>query len=119
MRFMFKMVIWGFIGLMILPSLVETPDSGAVDQSEQVSNASASAPNQFSTTDAMHMAVGFAGYLKNVCTHDAALCESGGRLVEAALVRAKKGVVVVAGMVETHRAENREASDPTTTSSIK
>lgn len=119
MRFMFKLVFWGFLGLMILPSLVETPDGGAINQSEQNSNPTVATSNEFSRTDAMHMAVGVAGYLKNICTHDAQLCENGGRLFEAAVERAKQGVVVVAGMVETHRAKQREASDPTTTSSIK
>lgn len=116
---MFKLVFWGFIGLMILPSLVATPDSGAPDRSEQFSDASQTLPDHFSTADAMQMAVGVAGYLKNICAHDAQLCENGGRLIDAAITRAKQGVVVVAGMVETHRAENRNASDPTTTSSIK
>lgn len=119
MRFMFKLVVWGFIGLMILPSLVETPDSGTVDQYEQLSDASGSSQDNFTTSDAMYMAAGVAGYLRNICTHDAELCENGTRLVEAAFARAKQGVVVVASMVETHREEVREANDPTTTSSIK
>ena len=119
MRFMFKLVFWGFLGLLVLPSLVEIPDGGATSRIEHVSNATVATPNEFSTTDAIHMAAGVAGYLKNICTHDAQLCEDGGRLFEAALGRAKQGVVVVAGMVETHRAKQREASDPTITSSIK
>ena len=119
MRFMFKLVIWGFIGLMILPSLVETPDSGTVDQPAQLSDGAGSSQDSFTTSDAVHMAAGVAGYLRNICEHDAELCENGARLVEAAFARAKQGAVVVAGMVETHRAENRETNDPTTTASIK
>lgn len=116
---MFKLVIWGFIGLMILPSVVDIPDNGAVNRQTQASVGSASHGDSFTTSDAISMAAGVAGYLKNICSHDAELCENGGRLVEAAFARARQGAVVVAGMVETHRAKMSEDNDPTTTSSIE
>lgn len=119
MRFMFKLVVWGFIGLMILPSLVETPGNGVSDQSTQNSIAPDTDNAGFSTSDAIYMAAGVAGYLKDICAHDAELCENGARLAEAAFARAQQGAVVLAGMVETHRAKMNDVSDPTTTSSIK
>ena len=119
MRFIFRCVFWGFIALLVLPSVVQVPDGGAITQTEKVPATSAATQESFTTLDAMNMAVSVAGYIKNVCTHDEKLCENGGRLAEAAIARAKQGALVVADMVETHRSEMREANDPTTTSSIK
>lgn len=116
---MFKLVVWGFIGLMILPSLVETPSSGADDQHTQITDGTSFSKDKFSPSDAFQMAGGVLGYLKNICAHDAELCENGARLVDAAISRAKQGAVVIAGMVETHRAELAATNDPTTTASIK
>lgn len=115
---MLKLVVWGFIGLMILPSFVEAPNMGAVDQSVQASVGPDTSVDNFSTSDAIYVATGVAGYLRNICAHDAQLCENGGRLAEAAFARAKQGLVVVAGMVETHRAKMNQVDDQTTTASI-
>lgn len=119
MRFIFKFVFWGFIALMILPSVVDVPDSNVIEQRDQVSDASSAPHDNFSSLDAMHVAVGVAGYLKNICSNDAELCENGSRLAESAVARAKQGALVVASMVESHRSEMRQTNDPTTTASIK
>lgn len=118
MRFMFRIVVWGFIALLVLPSVAPVP---VVDQNDrdQASLALDESKDQFSTSDAVYMAVGVSQYLREMCSHDAELCESGGRLIEATLERAKQGAVVLAHMVEEHRTKVRETQDQTTTSSIQ
>ena len=118
MRFMFRLVFWGFIGLMILPSIVDVPveehdPNIAGAATESTSN------SDFTSRDAMGLAFGVAGYMKDICTHEAELCQSGERLAQAAFERAREGALVVARMVEAHRDNTARSSDPTTTSSIK
>lgn len=117
MRFMFKIVVWGFIALLVLPSVAPLPQDKNLD-GEHSQVASEKAGESFTSADAFYMAVGVGQYLRDICSHDAELCESGGRLVEATFDRAKQGVVVLADMVEEHRSNVRDTQDTTITSSI-
>lgn len=118
MRFMFRIVFWGFIGLLILPSFVDLPEGEHDSHPQTVASKSDQNP-AFTSKDAMGLAFGVASYMKDICTNRAQLCESGGRLAMAAFDRAKDGALVVAKMVESHRDEAAQTKDPTTTSSIK
>lgn len=117
MRFMFRIVFWGFIGLMILPSIVDLPTGEQEPNIATVASDTASS-TAYTSRDAMGLAFGVAGYMKDICAHEAELCKSGGRLAKAAFERARQGALVVAKMVETHRDNTAQTSDPTTTSSI-
>lgn len=113
MRFLIKLAIFGFLGLLILPAVspVEDDAAGLTDKSTAIDMQS-TAPS----IDAVRIAVGLAGDIKNICSRDPQMCEAGGRLAEAAMSRAKDGALVLARMVEEYRAEQTDAE---TTGSIK
>lgn len=102
-RFAFKMTVWGFLGLMILPSLVPAEQAGTT----------AAADTEIGAQTSIH-AARFAGAVAedmgSVCMRQPALCESGRALANAALARAHQGLVIAAGFIE--RAQSDDAAAP-------
>ncbi|MCR9120694.1 MAG: DUF5330 domain-containing protein [Phyllobacteriaceae bacterium] len=102
-RFAFKMTVWGFLGLMALPSFF--PAEPAAEPVAQLSDIDVDTP-----IHAARFAGAVAEDVGSVCTRQPALCESGRALADAALARAHQGLVIATGLIE--RAQSGEADGP-------
>lgn len=104
-RFAFKMTVWGFLGLMILPSLVPADEAGTIAAADAGTNAQTS-------IHAARFAGAVAEDMGSLCTRQPALCESGRALADAALARAHQGLVIAAGFIERAQAGDEAAQSP-------
>lgn len=102
MRFVLKLMVWGFVALLVLPSI--SPLSNVGEQ-PNVANADAAEPAIIDSSDAIRAAVALAEDVRGMCARDPAVCDTGRKIAVAAVERAKEGAGIVASMVEHHRAE--------------
>ena len=95
-RFAIKATVWGFLGLMALPSLVpaDLPEAGT---------AAAASPMQ-TTAHARRLAGAMAEDVGSICSRQPALCESGRALADAAIARAHQGLIIASGLFASARA---------------
>lgn len=89
--FVTRACIWGFLGLLILPSVVphDTAPPAAsndVDATE-------------TTFHAVRVASAIASDMGSLCERQPAICDSGQRLAEAAALRARHGLSVASQMI--------------------
>lgn len=98
-----KAAFWGFLGLIALPSFYPQPEA------TQQGGTTISAPStdvSVSPFEAVRFATGVAQDVRSVCDRDPFLCETGKRLADAALTRARDGARIAASLIgegeETH-----------------
>ncbi|MBO6637911.1 MAG: DUF5330 domain-containing protein [Roseitalea sp.] len=103
-RFAFKMAVWGFLGLMALPSLVPADQMEAGVEQASVTGVETS-------INAARFAGAVADDVGSVCTRQPDLCASGRALADAALARAHQGLVIATGLIEKAQSGEPAASD--------
>ena len=95
-RFAIKATVWGFLGLMALPSLVPA-------DLPEADTAAAASPMQ-TTAHARRLAGAMAEDVGSICSRQPALCESGRALADAAVARAHQGLIIASGLFASARA---------------
>ena len=104
-RFMFKAAIWGFVALLVLPSLV-SHDGIETSGTEAEVNGTAT------TFHAFRVASAVAADMGAVCERQPAICESGQMLAEAAVVRAQQGLAIASNMLSGDTSPANETTMP-------
>ena len=97
-RFAIKATVWGFLGLMALPSLMPA------DLPEADTAAAAVASPMQTTAHARRLAGAMAEDVGSICSRQPALCESGRALADAAIARAHQGLIIASGLFASARA---------------
>ncbi len=113
MRFILKMMVWSFLGLLVLPSVVSLDEKS--QQSPEVSEATTSTPGGH---EAITIAIGLAQDIRGICERKPLLCQAGQRVLASTMERARDGVVVLGQMVEQHRAQRRTEIHDINTGSV-
>lgn len=114
MRFLLKLMVLGFVGLMLLPSFVPTDNTGG---DEAWRAADPVSPTQVAWSAAT-IAHGVADDVRGLCERDQQICAHGAMLAGMAIERARHGARIALSMVEDRRDAQRDA-DATTTGSIQ
>lgn len=114
MKFMFKMIIWGFVALMILPSIApfDTKQTKVLLSNNDENT-------QITSNDAMRLAVNVASDIQGLCARSPEICQTSGKILTTAVERAQNGALIVAKMVEKHRTEKKIELDSIETGSLK
>lgn len=97
-RIAIKATVWGFLGLMALPSLVPA------DRSEIGAKAAPTTTPTETTVHAARFAGAMASEVGSACSRQPALCESGRALADAAVARAHQGLMIASDLVAKARA---------------
>ena len=105
-RFAIKATVWGFLGLMALPSLVPA------DRPEAEAAAAPAAGSMETSVHAARLAGAVAEEVGSVCSRQPALCESGRALADAAVARAHQGLIIASGLIASARASDDEGGMP-------
>lgn len=116
MRFLFKLMFLGFVGLLILPSIY--PDATGEDETYQVGE----------RVGAMQLAVsaatftaGVAQDVKGLCERDSQVCAHGSVLVDMAVERARHGARIAMSLVSPapDADADPQPADPIATGSVQ
>ncbi|WP_018687339.1 DUF5330 domain-containing protein [Ahrensia kielensis] len=116
MRFIFKLMFYGFLALAILPSFADSPIETSIKEEQ---SQTAQKETAFNSVEALQLAASVASDVRSICSRDPYVCETGQKIVIATLERAKHGAYIVAGMVENHRDKRKNEADITITGSVQ
>lgn len=109
MRFIFKLIVLGFIGLAVLPALAPERYRDAAADAED----GAQAPSPFQLVSVISRA---AADLGNICTRQPGLCETGSELISYAGSKARDGLEIAYAMFRhghpSMQDEKRETEQP-------
>lgn len=117
MRFIFKLMFWGFVALMIVPSFAPNAQTKGAEVTLISDNQSTNGAS-IDASDAIQLAAGIANDVRGICARDPQLCNIGEQVLLGALERARQGAIVVATMIEDHRAK-KSSVEQITTGSVK
>lgn len=90
MRFLLKIVMFGFVGLMLLPAFAPSEYRAPGEDAD--------APPVPSPLEFAAMIGSAAADLRNICTRQPDICETGGEFVSYAGSKAREGLVIAYAM---------------------
>ena len=106
MRFLMKMMVLGFLGLMALPYFAPQEYRGATADSD-----TGPTPSAFELAAMVGEA---ASDVKNICVRQPDVCETGGEIISYAGSKAREGLVVAYAMFR-HGHPSMQKEDPAET----